>query len=239
MLEEYCRSLPVGTQVAIAIRLIEMALPIWIKHVAVNPDQLKRASALIGELNKVQNGAHEISPDFPQTALQVLKRIIDAGKKVADSTTLKQHLATSMEPLTNQGWDGVLPLSVRLVFTAVFNLLTFLLLTRVTQNNENHVYVAINQACDAILREKILSKDELEQVLTSFKSFNPSKVESSLPADFLSIPESRTSSHGRCSKCGSPDAYEDGGWYEFTKIHCPSCGHDEYIDEYELDRWRG
>jgi hypothetical protein len=60
MLDEYCTSLPVGAQVAMAIRLIEMVLPLWEKHVAAHPDQLKKINSLIGESNKVQNGAHKV-----------------------------------------------------------------------------------------------------------------------------------------------------------------------------------
>jgi hypothetical protein len=42
----------------------------------------------------------------------------------------------------------------------------------------------------------------------------------------------------RCPKCGSTDAGEDGGAYEFTHMRCGACGFNEYCDHYQIkDDW--
>jgi len=171
---------------------------------------------------------------------------------------MKGHMATFMEPITNPAWDDVLPLSTRLVFTSVFNVLAFLLMHRYTQANEPHIYVAINQACDAILRENFLSKDELETVLQEYKDYShglegellsaddqvkevdthdgppPASVDAALERFLRAV--QRKNPH--CPKCGSHDVRETGGAYEFTSMRCDTCGNeDEMMDCWELDEW--
>jgi hypothetical protein len=42
----------------------------------------------------------------------------------------------------------------------------------------------------------------------------------------------------RCPQCGSTNAGEDGGLYEFAHMRCGSCGHAAYCDEYQIkDGW--
>jgi hypothetical protein len=42
----------------------------------------------------------------------------------------------------------------------------------------------------------------------------------------------------RCPKCGSTNAAEDGGLYEFAHMRCGSCGYATYCDDYQVkDDW--
>jgi len=78
-------------------------------------------------------------------------------------------LATSMQPLTNAKWDITFTYSTRLVYTSIWNILTWLLLRKITNDNETHIYVAINQAADALMTEKIVTKNEIENILLGYK----------------------------------------------------------------------
>jgi hypothetical protein len=42
----------------------------------------------------------------------------------------------------------------------------------------------------------------------------------------------------RCPSCGSTDAGEVDGSYEFSQMRCAACGHTELCDEYQIkDVW--
>nr|MDO8109917.1 hypothetical protein [Candidatus Sigynarchaeota archaeon] len=259
-LEEYCNSLPENALVAICIRLIEIAMPVWDQHVNHFPDQVVKVNALIGSDNCVQNGAHKINPELPKQAIGQLKRAIAVRTDFHESLVLKRYLATFVEPLTNPGWDDVLPLSVRLVYTAVYNLFTFLVFTRFSPSNESHINVAINQACDAIMREKLLSKEDLDRVLHEYESYDSTEMEraqvpdtspgqaAEATSDPLEEPEPsmvhrmfassfKKPSDARCPKCGSAKVHSAPVGIEFTQMHCDFCGYDDIADVWELDEW--
>ncbi len=249
MLDEYCNSLPEATQVAMAIRLIEVALPAWETHVTEHPGDLERVNGLITKDHYVRGGAHQLVKVLPRVAVIELKQTITAGASLKANPILKGQLATFMEPLTIPAWDDILPSPARLAFTAVFNLMTFLLFRRVTQDNETHLYVAINQACDAIMQEKFLSQDELNRVLKEYEHLQgPPLVGNvtaseppSLEPQSLSIHTMFASSFrevpANCPLCGSRDISEEPVHIEFTQMHCNACGNDDLCDNWQLDDW--
>ncbi|NJO92581.1 MAG: hypothetical protein HC831_29160 [Chloroflexia bacterium] len=77
--------------------------------------------------------------------------------------TLSPILNTSIQPLTNSKWDDILPYSVKLVFTMVWNIVTWILYKRSTDANETHIYVAINQAADVLMTEKLKTIPQIEK----------------------------------------------------------------------------
>jgi hypothetical protein len=250
MLDEYCNSLPEHAQVAMSMRLIEVVLPIWEKHVAQHPDDLAKVNALITAEHKVRGGLAKIAASLPRSALRELQKTIAAKRDLNGSSSLRRYLATFMEPLTNQAWDDALPLSVQLVFTATWNLLTYLLFRRKTKEDETHVYVAVNQACDAILREKVLSQDDLNRVLQEYKDYqgnplvnsareaNEQKGDSGFPSVRQLFPSMYSNEiQASCPECGSSDVQEEPVGIEFTRMHCNACGNDDTCDVWQLDEW--
>ncbi len=250
MLDEYCNSLPEHAQIAMSMRLIEIALPLWEEYVKKHPDELANVNALITQGHRVHGGLAKIAESLPRSALHELQTMIAEKKDLNRSSSLKRYLATFMEPLTNPGWDDVLPLSVRLVFTAVWNLLTYVLYTQKNQEGETHIYIAVNQACDAILREKLLSQNDLESVIQEYKDYRGiapvnSARETISQGDsqpFSSVRQMFPSMYSgeadaACPDCGSSDVQQEPVHIEFTRMHCNACGNDELCDVWQLDSW--
>ncbi len=250
MLDEYCNSLPEHAQVAMSMRLIDVVLPIWELHVAQHPDDLAKVNALITAEHKIRDGLAKIAASLPRSALQELQKMIAAKRDLNSSSSLRRYLATFMEPLTNPAWDDALPLSVRLVFTATWNLLTYLLFKRKTEEGETHVYIAVNQACDAIMREKVLSQADLERVLQEYKNYKGNPIVSSAReaneekggSTFPSVRQMfrsiyRGEVQASCPECGSSDVTEEPVGIEFTRMRCIACGNDDLCDVWQLDEW--
>lgn len=177
MLETFCNSLSDEAQLKIAIRLCKLAMPVWNNYFNNNPGAIDNVNTLIGESNRLKRGAEKIDVGFPQRALEKIERSLAAAKEksaynpipqMKSDATLSPMLATSMQPLTNKEWDKALPQSVRLVFTTVFNILVWILFRRQTPDYETHIYVAINQASDALFRESLLSKEAWNNLLYSY-----------------------------------------------------------------------
>ena len=178
MLDAFCNSLSDEAQLKIAVRLGKLALPVWQNYFRENPAAIDLVNELIGESNRLKRGAKIIDVEFPQRALEKITRSYEAAKEKASENpipvmkgdaTLSPLLATSMQPLTNAKWDNTLSQSVRLTFTLVFNILVWILYRRKNDVNETHIYVAINQGADVLLRESLLSVDDINKILDEYK----------------------------------------------------------------------
>lgn len=177
MLDEYCNKLNDSALNSLAIRLCRITLPFWTSYLKMHSDAIDIINGLITKDQRVQNGEEKISSDFLERVLNDLKSEIQSSQNLHESKILKDHLATIMQPLTNPAWDNTLDVSRRLIYTSIFNILTFLCLHRNNNEGETHIYVSINQSCDVILRESILSKEELESILLEYKKENRSPEE--------------------------------------------------------------
>ncbi|GEM_PF-1939964 len=176
MLDEFLRTLSDEAQLRIALRLCRAATPIWTGHLKEHPQDLEKLNSLIGKENRVEGGAQHIDIDFLSRALQKVERSYEqahsTGKKAVpvmkSDPLLQPMLATSMQPLTNPRWDDTLPRSVRLVFTSIWNLLTWILFKRATDARETHVSLAINQAADALMSESLMTVEQINELLAGY-----------------------------------------------------------------------
>jgi hypothetical protein len=179
MLDSYCASLSDEAQLKIMLRLAKLAAPVWNNHFASNPDAIDKVNALMDDTNRINGGSNAVDIQFPERALTKIERSFTSAKeKSADKpipmmksdATLSPLLATCMQPLSNKQWDNTLPQSVRLVFTSVFNVLVWILYRRRTADKETHIYVAINQAADVLLRESLKTVEDLNKILSEYKN---------------------------------------------------------------------
>ena len=179
MLDDYCSTLSDEAQLKIALRLANMALPVWENYHKENIIAMIKVNELIGDKNRISGAAEKLDATFLRRALEKIQRSLDLAKEKSSTwpvaqmksdATLSPMLATIMQPLTNAEWDGLLPQSMKLTYTMVFNILIWILKRRRTPDNETHIYVAINQAADVLMRESIKSTDEINKILSEYKS---------------------------------------------------------------------
>ena len=176
MLDEYCNSLSDAAQLQIAVRLSKEAFPIWNDHFKKHSQDLDKLNALIRPENKIIGAQGKITQDFLAKAIN---KIVDSYAKNKGSAwpvaTMKSDLllypfwTMLMQPLTNNDWDNALPKPVRLVYTSVWNILTWLLYKRMNEQKETHIYIAINQAADALMSEDILKTEQIEKILMGYQ----------------------------------------------------------------------
>lgn len=179
MLDEFLAKLSDEAQLKIALRLIRLALPVWNEHTNKHPDDLEKLNGLIGPDNKIAGAVGHIDADLPARYLAKIESRYAAAKATSErplptmkgDVLLSPLFATMMQPITHAKWDETLPYSVRLVYTSVWNVLTWTLFRRVNEGNETHICVAINQAADALMTEKILTVDEINAILSEYSEF--------------------------------------------------------------------
>ncbi len=187
MLDSYCNSLTDEAQLEIALTLGKRALPVWEEYFRKNPKDIDQVNALVNDTNRVKGALQKIDSEFPKRALEKIERSFIAAKETSQKpipimkrdATLSPLLATCMQLLSNQQWDNTLNQSVRLVFTSVFNMLVWILYRRHTKQNETHIYVAINQAADVLLRENLLSEGNISTILDGYKQHKRLNTEDS------------------------------------------------------------
>ncbi len=178
MLDSYCNSLSDDAQLQIALTFDKLALPVWEDYFSKNPAAIDQVNALIGEANRVKGGLEKIDIEFPKRALEKIERsYADAKEKSANrplpimksDPALSPLLATCLQPITNQEWDNTLNQSVRLVFTSIFNILMWILHRRKANADETHIYVAINQGADVLMREDVRSQRNINDILNLYE----------------------------------------------------------------------
>lgn len=188
MLDTYCNSLTDKAQLKIALTLGKLAIPVWEDYFTQNPTAIDQVNALVADSNRVNGALKKIDIEFPKRAIEKIERSLVAteGQSVdkplpimKSDSTLSPLLATCMQPLSNPQWDNTLNQSARLVFTLVFNILVWILYRRKTDNHESHIYVAINQGADVLLREKIESDASINAILNKFEHHKRHETEDS------------------------------------------------------------
>jgi len=194
MLDEYCNSLSDKAQLKIALRLGKIALPVWENYFTNNPDVMDAVNDLIKEDNRIKGGAAKIDIELPRRALEKIEGSLknsDSPKvpSMKSDALLQPLLATMMQPLTNPQWDDILPYSIKLVFTMVWNILTWILMRRKTDADETHIYIAINQGADILMSEKIYGTPEIEELLIEYKDQARQKHEDELWSQADGIPK--------------------------------------------------
>jgi hypothetical protein len=176
VLDEFLLTLSNEAQLKIALRLTRLALPIWQKYHAANPGKIAEVNNLVSDANRVDGAYKEISVDLPEKGLAEIESAYEdaRARSKRPATVMKEHallhpiLFTFLGPLTNSFWDETLPNSVRLVFTAVWNILTWLIYRERNDAGETHIYIAVNQAADALHSENIMSFEEINVILMEY-----------------------------------------------------------------------
>lgn len=179
MLDEFLAKLSDEAQLRIALRLIRLALPVWQNHISAHPADVEKINALIAAENTVTGEIRPIDADLPIRYLAKIEHSYaqaqGRGKNpiplMKGDVLLGPLLGKIMQALTSAKWDDTLPYSVRLVYTSVWNVLTWLLFRRLSYSEETHICVAINQAADALMTEKICSVDEINALLNEYSGF--------------------------------------------------------------------
>lgn len=184
MLDEFCNKLSDSAQLKIALRFSTLSLPIWNKYFSEYSDAIGKVNALIKSENKVQGGAKQIEVNFPGRILERIEKNCEQIEKDGSPVAFLKHnpqlhsmFATCMQPLTNPDWDNILPLSVRLVFTSVWNILTWIVFKRKNDSDETHIYIAINQSIDVLMSEKIMTLEQINSILFEYKNETRSEDE--------------------------------------------------------------
>jgi hypothetical protein len=178
MLDAYCATLSDEAQLKVALRLGNAALPLWETYHENNPIAIVKVNELIGAANRIAGASESIDVRFLRRILEKIQRCLDTAKEtrqwplpqMKSDPSLSPLMATIMQPLTNPEWENLLPHSVRLVYTMVFNLLTWIHKRRRNPDNETHIYVAINQSADALMHESVMTVEDINKILDEYKS---------------------------------------------------------------------
>ena len=163
-LKDLLSPLPKSKQLAIVIRLIKLALPVWDKYAEKN--ELVYRDSVVGL-------SHKVDINLPTYCIKVSEDYLKANwmQKIFTKNTNEilgvQH--KFREPITAlQDRDWELPYEVERIFYAVYNLICSLNGEDTTVFGESTVYVAINQAVDALSMAQVLDINEINEILKTW-----------------------------------------------------------------------
>lgn len=159
-LEKRIEQLPENKQIELAIKFLEIGLPIWTEFAKNNG--LEYSDTVVGMHHKIDDKIVEKAIELAKRTIDKKNTLLNAFKKHRISILQEEYL----EPLTAlQDLDWEIPEEPKLIFYSTHNLLEKLAGKEKTVFNELTIYVSINQSIDAIQRKDIISTDEIKKIL--------------------------------------------------------------------------
>lgn len=164
-LQEHIDSLSKDKQFDIAIRLTRSALPVWDKYADNN--ELAYRDTVVG-LN------HSVDRQLLQNTINAVEKFVSTNRikrtaiKNVDLLSSDKQFSDPIVALQDTDWE--LPYEVERTFYAVHNLLDAALGKVKTVFNETTIYVAINQAVDALASSKTMTEEEIRKILYENKN---------------------------------------------------------------------
>jgi hypothetical protein len=164
-LQQYIESLSKEKQFDIAIRLTKAALPLWDKYADKN--ELTYQDTVVGLHHSVDRQLLQKTINTVEqfVASNIIKRTII---KNVDLLSLDRQFSDPIVALQDTDWE--LPNEVERTFYAVHNLLNASLGQEKTAFNETTIYVAINQAVDALSSSNTMTAEEIRNILYDRKN---------------------------------------------------------------------
>ncbi|MEI6852547.1 MAG: hypothetical protein WCL06_06870 [Bacteroidota bacterium] len=160
-LQEYCDSLPKDKIIDLAIRLAKAGLAVWDKYTADNP--LTYTDSIVAMHHKVDKAilSDTLTDIETYTSSGKLARILGSKDLLAG------RLLEFRDPIVSlQDADWELPYEVECIFYSVYNLLRAVTGEKQTAfDDESIIYVAINQAIDAMDTAKLKTEEEIRSIL--------------------------------------------------------------------------
>ena len=163
-LQDAVNSFSERKQLDLALALVTKALPIW--HAYAEERDLMYRDTFVGL-------QHQIAKEILENTVNSVKEHLIMNKWVKSFSgkgNLINALGAFQEPITAiQDRDLVLPYPVERIFYAVYNLLSAIVGEKVAVSGEQTIYIAINQAADALESARILTSDQIEEVINGYK----------------------------------------------------------------------
>ena len=159
-LEEFIESLDEKRQYELAIELTKKALPIWDAYAISN--KLEYVDTVVGMHHTVQKYI------LLRTLDTVQKEILNPNTQKKKIKQLREEFSDPIVAMQDLDWE--LPYCVERVFYSIRNLLDKLSGQNITVFDESQIYVVINQAIDALYKEKILTENEIKEILNKYKN---------------------------------------------------------------------
>ena len=163
-LQKYIDSLSKRGQFNLAIRLARMALPIWENYADKNK---------LFYIDSVVGLAHSVDKRLLQNTIDAVEahvyrnRLIRITYGKSNLTKLRREFDEPVTALQDMDWE--LPDVVAKTFYGIYNMIDSLVGKERTVFNESTIYVAVNQLADALESSKMLTFDEINQILEEIK----------------------------------------------------------------------
>jgi len=160
ILQDYTNNLPKDKQFNLAIRLTKLAIPIWDNY--ANKNALTYRDTVVGL-------THAVDKHLLLNTIDTVEKHLQINKSDNKLYNIRRQYADPVVALQDFDWE--LPEEVQATFYSVYNLLEASLGKVRTTFNELTIYVSINQAVNALMTSKMITIDEINNILDDIKNF--------------------------------------------------------------------
>jgi hypothetical protein len=158
-LQKYTDNLPKDKQFDLAIRLTKLALPIWDNY--ANKNALTYRDTVVGLI-------HSVDRHLLSNTIDTVEEHLHLNKSDNKLSNIRRQYDDPVVALQDTDWE--LPDEVQATFYSVYNLLDACLGKVRTTFEELTIYVSINQAADALMKSKMMTVDEINNILDDIQN---------------------------------------------------------------------
>jgi hypothetical protein len=158
-LNEYIEILPEKKAINLSIKLLEILLPEWEKF-AKKPQNLSYFDTVVGL-------QHKVDKKIIHKTILISKNWLKNSNSKLEIEKLLENYVEPIVALQDEDW--IIPQNIKLIFYSAYNLMCKLNGETETIFGENQTYLTVNQAIDAILKSKILSENQIFEILEKHK----------------------------------------------------------------------
>jgi hypothetical protein len=164
-LQEYIEGISKNKQFRIALKLTKQALPILDRYASKH--KLTYRDSIVGLI-------HQVDKNLLRDTIDAIDAVLNSSN--SEEKTKNEDIFADLckkfdDPIVAlQDLDWELPKEVEKIFYSVYNLTEFMNGNEQTVFEESTIYVAINQAADALITNKLMSFHEIIQLCRDINS---------------------------------------------------------------------
>lgn len=160
-LEERIDNLQEINQIELAIKLLELGLPIWTEF--ANTNILEYADSVVGMYHRINKKIVENAINLSKVTIENKEGVLKSFRQHRITLVLEKEFLELVTALEDNDWR--IPEEPKLILFSAYNLLEKLSGRDNSVFNESIIHVSINQSTDAIERKGLLSPEEIKTII--------------------------------------------------------------------------
>jgi len=159
-LQNFVSKLDDRQQIKLAVKLLDLAKETWLNFTD-DPSKLLYAISAIGVLEDVDRQL------ITRAILIARQELISKNSRAEEIDAISKEFRIHVAAIRDEDW--IIPHEIELILYSASNLIEGINSTKTNAQGESLIYVSINQSADALMKNRLKSVEQLNNLLINFE----------------------------------------------------------------------